>query len=460
MHYRLILPVFLAALAILMVFLASADDSGTVVSEGFLSIESDPAGAIVWVDGQFAGSTPLTREVSAGGNHLVLIEQAGYQSWSAIHSADQGETIHISALLTAMASKRGYLSCSSSPSGASVYIDGSYRGNTPLTVGNLNIGSHMIELRMAGYEKLQSEFQVKASETTSLHLDLKPYTRDTGAIRIWSTPSGASVYVNGNYQGTTLGGGYVDSIDIPDGQHSIMLRKSGYNDYATDIIVSRGTIQYLLAIMDKPAASPWMDSTSSPLSWLEIISDPLGAEVYINDQFYGYSPFSLHDVAPGTHTLTLKMQGYSDWTSTVRVDSRGGTIVTAIFSPLPALPEWQILSATIITLVLAVMLLPLLLDVIQRGEVLNFFSATFITILSYGLCFLYATMGLWLYVLAQGIWSTIWLLLAYYSIKNIRDIHSPDETLSFVARDYFDAWILGTRYIIKRFFLRLMNKET
>lgn len=42
-----------------------------------LSIASDPAGAIVLVDGEVVGQTPLTREVAAG-EHTVTVKQEGY----------------------------------------------------------------------------------------------------------------------------------------------------------------------------------------------------------------------------------------------------------------------------------------------------------------------------------------------------------------------------------------------
>jgi PEGA domain len=49
---------------------------------GTLSIRSEPLGALVWVDGELVGATPVTLRKVAAGSVVVRIESGGYERWS------------------------------------------------------------------------------------------------------------------------------------------------------------------------------------------------------------------------------------------------------------------------------------------------------------------------------------------------------------------------------------------
>jgi hypothetical protein len=48
-------------------------------------------------------------------------------------------------------SKKGTLILTSSPSGAECYLDNQYRGSTPVTIPDVDVGAHILEYRSAGY---------------------------------------------------------------------------------------------------------------------------------------------------------------------------------------------------------------------------------------------------------------------------------------------------------------------
>ena len=69
----------------LAVLLALASGPGTAISAeppvtpmGSLSVASDPAGAALYIDGQFAGKTPVDLKELMPGDHPVRIVQDGY----------------------------------------------------------------------------------------------------------------------------------------------------------------------------------------------------------------------------------------------------------------------------------------------------------------------------------------------------------------------------------------------
>jgi hypothetical protein len=66
---------------------------------GVLSVETDLAGAGVYVDGQLAGFTPITDWQVPAGSHVVRIELDGYQRWSAVIRIVADETNQLVAKL-------------------------------------------------------------------------------------------------------------------------------------------------------------------------------------------------------------------------------------------------------------------------------------------------------------------------------------------------------------------------
>ena len=60
----------------------------------------------------------------------------------------------------------GSISVSSNPSGASIYLDGSYQGTTPFTINNVKAGSHKIKLELTGYLEWSQTIDVAAGQTS------------------------------------------------------------------------------------------------------------------------------------------------------------------------------------------------------------------------------------------------------------------------------------------------------
>jgi hypothetical protein len=50
-----------------------------------------------------------------------------------------------------------------------------------------------------------------------------------------------------------------------------------------------------------------------------VTSDPPGAEIYIDDGFKGVSPVTISGLSAGNHTISVKLQGYEDNTTSVTI---------------------------------------------------------------------------------------------------------------------------------------------
>jgi len=129
-------------------------------STGVLSLSSDPSGATVTLDGAVAGTTPLTLRSVAAGDHTVLITRTGYADMTSAITVPAGGTFTNSYTLSC-----NVLSVSSIPSGASVTVDGTPSGTTPLSLRAVTAGVHTVVLTLDGYNPFTTTVTVSPGQT-------------------------------------------------------------------------------------------------------------------------------------------------------------------------------------------------------------------------------------------------------------------------------------------------------
>jgi hypothetical protein len=298
-----------------------------VQSTGNIYVNSNPSGATAYLDGAASQRTPSTFYGVTAGSHTLQIVYSGYQDYWTYPVVTSGQTTNVFATLVPL-QNTGSLSVQSTPSGAGLYVDNGYRGETPQTIGNLVQGSHNVLLRLAGYQDYVTTVSITAGQTTRISPVLQPIVNPSvGYILVSSTPAGASIYLDGVYQGQTSAGNQYDITGVTPGAHSILLRLSGYQDYADTITISAGqvvTVNPTLVPLVKPP------STGS----VQISSSPSGAETYLDNVFQGYTPLTLQNVAVGSHVVTLKLAGYNDSQTTIQVTAGQITQLTPTLTPV------------------------------------------------------------------------------------------------------------------------------
>jgi hypothetical protein len=292
---------------------------------GTLSVTSSPSGAKVYVDGSYYGRTPQTISGMNPGSHGIQVSLDGYQSWSGTSTVRAGEVTNTYAKLTAQPSY-GSVYVSTSPSGANVYLDGIYKGQSPRTISGVDAGSHIVEAELAGYQEWSGRVTVVSNQQAQLSVSLTPNAQPTkGTIAVYSDPIGAYIYLDGEYQGRTSPEGFV-IISVSPGTHTVTLKLDGYKDAATSVNVNSGQQSTVRSTLQTPGTT-----TGS----LEITSDPVGAEVYLNNAYKGVTPVTLNDLAQGSYTVALKLNGYVDWTTTATVNTGATTPVSAQMAAIP-----------------------------------------------------------------------------------------------------------------------------
>ncbi|MDO5845648.1 MAG: PEGA domain-containing protein, partial [Methanocorpusculum sp.] len=138
---------------------------------GTLAISSSPSGASVYLGGEYKGITPLTIFGLSDGNYSLTLTKEGYNTYSTTVRVTSGKTTTENCALTRIAIT-GSLVITSSPSGASVYVDDVYQGLTPKTVYGLSAGNHVVCIEKFGYFSQLGNPYVTVGEETRYHARL------------------------------------------------------------------------------------------------------------------------------------------------------------------------------------------------------------------------------------------------------------------------------------------------
>ena len=133
--------------------------NANLIENATLIANSTPEGATIILDGNNTGSlTPATLEIVPG-EHELRLELVGYQSYFGTFYINGGDTYTVNVVLEEMINTS--LQISSVPSGASIYIDGTYTALfTPATINGLVPGYHFLRLYLEGYNEYNEYFNL------------------------------------------------------------------------------------------------------------------------------------------------------------------------------------------------------------------------------------------------------------------------------------------------------------
>lgn len=132
------------------------------------SINSNPSGASIKINGKYIGITPINAELDEGSHEIVLSKNDYY--WETISlDLKTGEQRELKLDLRRHV---GAVSIISNPAAAGVFIDGKIKGETPLKISNIVTGSHLVEVRKQGYFPKRKNFNVKVNTVSEANFNL------------------------------------------------------------------------------------------------------------------------------------------------------------------------------------------------------------------------------------------------------------------------------------------------
>jgi len=125
--------------------------------KGMLYIKTEPAGAIVTIAGQEKGKTPLLVRDLPVGYVEISLALPGVVSEIAVASVVANTVTKVNHVFDI---PKASLTVITEPLEAEVYVDRTKRGNSPVTIGDLEAGPHELTVYLPGYERTSREVKL------------------------------------------------------------------------------------------------------------------------------------------------------------------------------------------------------------------------------------------------------------------------------------------------------------
>ncbi|MDD4484755.1 MAG: PEGA domain-containing protein [Methanoregula sp.] len=145
---------------------------------GFLGIVSVPDNATAYIDGTVFGTTPTMLLRVSAGTHQLIVRKHGYWNYTQTLEIAGGSSGLVQADLEKIPDD-GTLIVDSAPTGASVYLNGTYKTVTPVTFENIPAGNYTLEFRKLNYTSQNITFTLNGGETREVYAGLTNDPTDT-----------------------------------------------------------------------------------------------------------------------------------------------------------------------------------------------------------------------------------------------------------------------------------------
>ena len=267
-----------------------------------------------------------------------------------------------------------YVAMTVSPTNAEVYIDDVLVESSGGALSKLlKYGKHTYRISAPLYESEMGQFEITSQGRTDLQVSLRPAY---GQLQITSEPSGAQVYIDGDYKpaGTTP----FTTERLPKGSHTLQFKLGSYKPLTEKVVISGdGSVQTKAVALapnfaevsvsvpgeaeifineESKGTGKWSGRLNTGMYTIEarkvshyptkrtvevkagenqqivlqspvprygsinINTQPIGATVSVDGRVLGESPNIFKDVLIGTHTLAVSKEGYATKTSTITVE--------------------------------------------------------------------------------------------------------------------------------------------
>lgn len=228
----------------------------------------------------------------------------------------------------------GYLSVEGSKDsdGASVFVDDKMIGQMPLVNSPVKSGNHTVVVNKKLYLPFSAEFAMSDSAFVKIKSTLIPNFANV-SVSVANSPD-AKIFVDGEYFGKGSWNGKLEA-----GSHRLEARLDNHVSSVKEVEIKSGN----QANFDLQSPTPIVGA-------FEITTDPAGAEVIIDNQNMGLTPFHTNSLLIGNHKVEVVKKGYKTEYFDVQIEE-GKTIsktlnltdfCTAVISSVPSYAHIQV----------------------------------------------------------------------------------------------------------------------
>lgn len=293
-------------------------DLTLVRNSAMLPVITDPPGVEVWVDGEQAGRTggtlppdlrsfipvefraaqlsaPLELAALPLGQHLIELRRDCYETASFSINVEQPEDY--TARIVKLDESIGQLRLTSNPAGARVFLDGEYKGNTPLDLNRVCSGSHRLEVKHTT-GKYVEDIVVGKEEDLSLDCPIRPSMAFLGLVPQEGVPERDLEDMNASITTGLQELRAMNVIVVPEAEVDTLLGSDGVEALVSDATAPR---------------------TPSSLERVRELSERVGESLEVEALLIGYVPAQrltkdvvFHLLATGSGTPDMFTINYLD----------------------------------------------------------------------------------------------------------------------------------------------------
>jgi hypothetical protein len=230
------------------------------------------------------GQSPIRTSVDQG-THTLRVEKQGYETHEETISINS-DTSRSIVLQEQVQIYR--VEINSNVYGANVYVDGTYRGRTPLIM-NLERGSHNFKVEASGYSSYSQSFYISSDRVINVNL-----SKSKSVVNFSSNPSNARVYINSSYRGTTP-----LQLSLDEGTYTVRIDKDGFMSKTEEISVQSGqSYNYNFTLEE-----------IKPVAKVRINTNPSDARIFVDGYEVGRTNKTI-EIEVGHHEILLLKEGF------------------------------------------------------------------------------------------------------------------------------------------------------
>jgi hypothetical protein len=218
-----------------------------------VEVTANEPGATLFIDNDEAGVTPLTAPVAIDvGPHVLRLHKDGFGDASQNVTIAGGAPAKASFVIEPLVKKTAVAVTVTGAPAASIVIDGVDMGQAPFK-GDLAAGRHTFEARAPGFVTARQTTDVVFKTPLNLTLELSQ-ERHEGRVHVDVQPAGAIIEIDGK----VVGSGSWDGT-LPTGGHQLIVKKSGYQTYSSEITLNDDQQRNVRAtLLEEKGGTAWV----------------------------------------------------------------------------------------------------------------------------------------------------------------------------------------------------------
>jgi hypothetical protein len=253
----------------------------------YLIVKCETPNAKIFINNEYKGKNTATAYLPVGVAHTYSVEAPLYHKTTenVVLQEEEKTTVDVK-----LEPAFGYLNIVSTPeNGAEIEINGELQSQkTPFKTQALASGDYTLQAFMPNYTCQPMQVKVEDGKTTEVNVAL---IANFSKANIVCEDKDAEIYIDEEFKAVGSWSGV-----LSDGSHKLIARK-GERVHKENIEIVRG-VDYNLTIPE----------IGIVYGKLNVNSNPMEAEIFINGKSYGSTPNIISKIAVGTYTVELKKQ--------------------------------------------------------------------------------------------------------------------------------------------------------